>query len=63
MGALPGAAFSVFSPLSHHTYDIQFEKLDTGFKGIGQVINQETAKYLSRKCRYLNRAQDPGIRG
>ncbi len=57
------AAFSVFSPLSPSTYDIQFEKFDTGFKGIGQIINQETAKYLSRKCRYLNREQDLGIKG
>lgn len=56
-------AFSVFSPLSDSTYDIQFEKFDTGFKGVGQVINQETAKHLSRKCRYLNREQDLGIKG
>ncbi len=49
--------------ISHSTYDIQFEKFDTEFKGIGQVINQETAKYLSRKCRYLNREQDLGIKG
>lgn len=56
-------AFSVFSALNHSTYDIQFEKSDTDYKGAAQVINHETAKYLKDKCQYLNREQDLGIKG
>lgn len=56
-------AFSIFSQLRHSTYDIQFEKSDTEFKGAAQVINHETALYLKDKCSYLNREQDLGIRG
>ncbi|WP_457551014.1 DUF2156 domain-containing protein [Desulfobacula sp.] len=56
-------AFSVFSQMSHSTYDIQFEKSDMDYKGAAQVINQETARYLIDKCRYLNREQDLGIKG
>jgi len=56
-------AFSVFSPLNKDTYNIQFEKSDMAFKGAAQVINQETARYLQKKCLYLNREQDLGIKG
>lgn len=56
-------AFSVFSSLSHSTYDIQFEKADMDFKGAAQMINHETARYLKNKCQYLNREQDLGIKG
>ncbi|MBT3387771.1 MAG: DUF2156 domain-containing protein [Desulfobacula sp.] len=56
-------AFSVFSKLKHSTYDIQFEKSNPDFKGAGQLINQETARYLKDKCKYLNREQDLGIKG
>jgi hypothetical protein len=57
------AAFCVFSRLNPLTYDIQFEKSDMDFKGAAQVINHETAKYLKKKCQYLNREQDLGIKG
>ncbi|MCP3898465.1 MAG: DUF2156 domain-containing protein, partial [Desulfobacteraceae bacterium] len=43
--------------------DVHFEKADVNFKGTAQVINQETAKYLQKKCRYLNKEQDLGIKG
>ena len=56
-------AFSVFSRLNSSTYDIQFEKFDTDFKGAAQVINHETAKYLQDTCQYVNREQDLGISG
>ena len=56
-------AFSIFSPLTHDTYDIHFEKSCHRFKGAAQVINHETAKYLRGKCKYLNREQDLGIKG
>ena len=57
------AAFSVFSPLTHDTYNIQFEKSDIACKGAAQVINQETARFLANKCVFLNREQDLGIKG
>ena len=56
-------AFSVFSKLNHNTYDIHFEKFNTQIKGLPCVINNETAKYLSDKCKYLNREQDMGLPG
>ncbi len=56
-------AFSIFSPLNNLTYDIQFEKSDSDFKGVSQVVNHETAKYLQNKCQYLNKEQDLGIKG
>ncbi len=56
-------AFSIFSRLTHNTYDIHFEKSCYKFKGAAQVINHETAKYLKGKCQYLNREQDLGIKG
>ncbi|MCP3953817.1 MAG: DUF2156 domain-containing protein, partial [Desulfobacterales bacterium] len=56
-------AFSIFSQLNILTYDVHFEKADVNFKGTAQVINQETAKYLQKKCRYLNKEQDLGIKG
>jgi uncharacterized protein len=57
------AAFSVFSRLNQDTYNVQFEKSDLAFKGAAQVINHETAKYLAKKCVYVNREQDLGIKG
>ncbi|MCF8126547.1 MAG: phosphatidylglycerol lysyltransferase domain-containing protein [Desulfotignum sp.] len=57
------AAFSIFSPLNHDTYNVQFEKSDFDYKGAAQVINQQTALYLKDRCRYINREQDLGIKG
>ena len=57
------AAFSVFSPLTAEIYNIHFEKSNMAFKGAAQVINQETARVLEGRCRYLNREQDLGIPG
>ena len=56
-------AFSIFSRLTPSTYDIHFEKSDLSFKGAAQVINHETAKYLTDKCEFVNREQDLGIKG
>jgi len=56
-------AFSVFSQLNSDMADVHFEKFDPEIKGIGQVINWETAKNLSAKYKYINREQDLGIEG
>jgi len=56
-------AFSVFSRLSGNMADVHFEKYVPEIKGIGQVINWETAKNLSAQYKYINREQDLGIAG
>jgi uncharacterized protein len=56
-------AFSIFSRLSSNMADVHFEKFDPEIKGIGQVINWETAKRLSANFKYINREQDLGIEG
>ena len=57
------AAFSIFSRLNADMVDIHFEKADPAFKGAAQVINYETARFLSPHCRWFNREQDLGIAG
>ena len=56
-------AFSIFSRLNSNMADVHFEKFDPEIKGIGQVINWETAKSLSATYKYINREQDLGIEG
>ena len=56
-------AFAVFSRISQSTFDIQFEKADPQFKGAGQLVNNETARFLKDRCRFVNREQDLGIKG
>lgn len=57
------AAFSVYSRLSSNMADVHFEKFAPEVKGVGQVINWETAKALSGRFKYINREQDLGIEG
>jgi len=57
------AAFSVFSRLNNEMFDIHFEKSDPAYKGAAQVINYETAAFLSSRCKFVNREQDLGIAG
>jgi hypothetical protein len=56
-------AFSIFSPLNDNMVDVHFEKFDPEVKGSGQVINWETAKFLSGRYKYINREQDLGLEG
>ncbi len=56
-------AFSVFSELNGNMADVHFEKFDPEIKGIGQMINWETAKILAPKYKYINREQDLGLEG
>ena len=58
-------AFSLFSALNSNTIDVNFEKFAPDIKGSGQVINWETARYVSAKYPLINREQDlgqPGLR-
>jgi len=56
-------AFALFSRQNSETYTIHFVKTNPSLKGISQVINQGTAKYLVGKCKYINREQDVGVEG
>ena len=40
-----------------------FEKFDPDKKGAAQLVNWETAKYLQKRFKYLNREQDLGLIG
>ncbi len=57
------AAFSIYSRLNSNMADVHFEKFAPEVKGIGQVINWDTAKSLSGSYKYVNREQDLGIEG
>lgn len=56
-------AFAVFSPINSESWTVHFEKARSDCKGAAQVINQQTAKYLTGKCEFINREQDLGIPG
>jgi hypothetical protein len=56
-------AFAIFSPLNSNMADVHFEKFAPEIKGISQVINWETAKFLSGRYKYINREQDLGLEG
>ncbi|MBO4633724.1 MAG: DUF2156 domain-containing protein [Lentisphaeria bacterium] len=56
-------AFAIFSPINSNSWTVHFEKTRSDCKGAAQVINQQTAKYLTGKCEYINREQDLGIPG
>ncbi len=54
-------AFTIFSRLDKETYLVHFEKALLEVKGLYQIINFETAKFLKDKAIYINREQDLGI--
>lgn len=57
-------AFSIVSRQTNDMYTTHYEKFDYEYKGVGQAINFETAKWLSEKnITYVNREQDLGIEG
>jgi hypothetical protein len=56
-------AWSIFSPQTENMATIHFEKFDPNLKGCAQLINWETARYLHKSYRYINREQDMGIEG
>jgi len=56
-------AFSVFEKMSKDTAVVHFEKANFAYKGIYQIINRETAKFLSNDFKFINREADMGITG
>ncbi len=56
-------ALSVYEPINPETAVIHFEKALPDFEGIYPAINNEAAKILAEKYRYINRESDLGIAG
>ncbi len=56
-------AVSIFDSLSINTSVVHFEKAIPDFDGLYQVINQETAKLLTKEYLYINREADMGFAG
>ena len=56
-------AFAIFSPINSDSWTVHFEKARSDCKGAAQVINRQTAKYLTGRCAFINREQDLGIPG
>jgi hypothetical protein len=56
-------AFTLFTEQKEDMALIHFEKFDRSFKGVAQLINWETARYLLPRYHYLNREEDMGIPG
>jgi len=57
-------AFSIFEPLNHDTAVIHFEKADRHYKGLYQIIHQETARAITAAgFSLVNREEDMGIAG
>ena len=58
------AAFSIYEEMTPDMAVVHFEKADRGFKGLYQIINQETAKAIaSAGYSLINREEDLGIEG
>ncbi len=56
-------AVAVFESVCEHTAVIHFEKAMPDYEGIYQIINQEAAKLLASKHKFINRQSDMGIEG
>lgn len=57
-------AFSIYRELNKNTADVYFEKADRKFKGLSQLINQETAKKIfANGYEFINREDDLGLIG
>lgn len=56
-------AISVFEKINPDTALVHYEKGSPDFDGIYKAINQETAKFLEKKFKFINRESDMGIPG
>jgi len=56
-------AFSIGFPLNTTTFLILFEKADRTCKGAYAMINRLFANEISKKYKYINRAEDAGVEG
>ena len=56
-------AFAYGSPVTFDTFDIHIEKADSSIDGAYNVINQELARRVPGKYRYINREEDLGLPG
>ena len=55
--------FAIWSPQTQDMATVHYEKFDPQIKGLGQVINYETAKILQNRFKFINREQDMGSAG
>lgn len=63
LGTTP-IAFSLWGLQHHDMATIHFEKADFDFKGVGQMINRETARHIELEgVSWINREQDLGDEG
>lgn len=56
-------AFSIFEEMSSEMAVVHHEKANPDIVGIYQAINNETAKYLMDRYRFINREADMGVEG
>ena len=56
-------AISVFEKLNKNTALIHYEKGSPDYDGIYKTINNEAAKIIQKKFKYINRESDMGIQG
>ena len=56
-------AFSISAVENNNVAHAMFEKGDTSYDGIYQMINQQTCEKLFNGCKYVNREEDMNIEG
>jgi hypothetical protein len=56
-------AFSIGFPLNEDTFLVLFEKADRTCKGAYTMVNKLFANEISKKYKYINRAEDAGVEG
>ncbi|MBN2251175.1 MAG: DUF2156 domain-containing protein [Candidatus Altiarchaeota archaeon] len=56
-------ALSIYEEINRETVAIHYEKAMPGFEGIYPAINNEAAKILAERYKYINRQSDLGIKG
>jgi hypothetical protein len=57
------AGFTISEKLNEKTVVIHFEKADTKYSGIYNILSNEHLKHINQNFTYVNREQDLGIEG